>query len=176
MLVAGADRLCGDRRYEHNAEREHTRAGSSCRQKPAKSACRCRSRGICHSRRPSANVIRARSPPSKSPDRDVLGGRERTTGRGHHRGAVAHAGIAVDGQRTEPEDLGEIEQGGSGRSRAATPTSAWIASGRIGVGAAWCAMSACWRSASMPRASARCWASAKGPRKTRRAGRRSCGS
>ncbi len=53
-----------------------------------------------HRALPAARVVGGRGA-----DRDVPGRRECAAGRRHHPGLVGDAGVGLDGQRSEPEDL-----------------------------------------------------------------------
>ena len=78
-------------------------------------------------------------------DRDVSGRGLGASGRGHHRGAVGHAGEPRHGVRPQQEDLrARSRPGATSRSRASIPTSISTASCSSAAGRARCATCRCW--------------------------------
>ena len=109
LLDAEADRLCNAQRYERSEARRDTRAGHYERKLQTKA-------GEVKLRIPKLRPADLRDGDHRALpaarelgrgglDRDVSGGGLGTPGRGHHRGAVGHAGVALDGVGSEQEDL-----------------------------------------------------------------------
>jgi hypothetical protein len=107
LLDAEADRLCGARKYERTEGRKDTRAGSYDRHLQTKAGevtlTVPKLRNL-----PFETAIIERYRRRESSVEEaliVLGRRERAARGRHHTGAVGHAGLSLDGQRSEPEDL-----------------------------------------------------------------------
>ena len=109
LLDAEADVLCGARKYERTEDRKDTRAGSYDRQLHTKAGevtlqvPKLRSLPF-----ETAIIERYRRRETSVEEALVemyLAGGECAPGRRHHAGAVGHAGVGLDGERSEPEDL-----------------------------------------------------------------------
>ena len=109
LLDAEADRLCNAKRYERTEARRDTRAGSYQRKLHTR-AGEVTLQGAEAAPADLRDGDHRALPPARElgrggPDRDVSGGGVGAPGRGHHRGAVGHAGQPRHGEPAEPEDL-----------------------------------------------------------------------
>src|SRR5215510_11932227 len=109
LLEAEADRLCNARRYERSEARRDTRAGHYERKLQTKAGeVRLKVPKLRAQTFETAIIERYRrreSSVEEAFDRDVSGRGLGAAGRGHHGGAVGHAGVALDRVGPEQEDL-----------------------------------------------------------------------
>ena len=176
MLEAEADRLCNAERYERTQARRDQRSGSYERKLQTKAGEVTLKVPKLRLQTFETAIIeryrRRESSVEEALDRDVPGRRVGASRRGHHRGAVGHAGQPRHGVEPQQEDLrpdrGLAEPADRGRAALCLPRRHRA---QAHAGRARCATCRCWwRSRSMPRAIGRSSASSRAPRRTRPAG------
>ena len=127
LLDAEADRLCNAQRYERTEARRDTRAGHYERSLETKAGeVTLKVPKLRRQTFETAIIERYRRREASVEEALIVsGGRFRPPRRGHHGSAVGHAGVAVDGQRPQQEDLrddrGVAEPSDRGRASVRLP-------------------------------------------------------